>query len=400
MVRGRGRPDDGPMTTERPDATLPQDQSIGGTDRLRRRTSDRVIGGVAGGLGDYLNVDPILLRAGFAGLMIFGGAGLVLYVLGWLLIPAAGQDESITQAALRLVARRLGRVGAIVLMLAVVVVISPWVADRYAGGIYIQAEVFWALALALIGMVLLLPRGQSVPGGAGAAGAAAGAADGLAAPLPRVDRRPRERSPLGWYILAGAFLVVGALAVVDTVAVVRVLPGQYFGAGLLAVGFGLVVGSWWGRARRLILFCLIVLPLAATSAFLTVPLEGGVSVDEFRPQAIGEVRPEYRLVGGGLLLDLTDMEPGAHPVAIAASVGVGGLLVIVPDDARVTVDARVEGGRLSLLDRQHIGTGLADRVERPGDGTGHSLELALEAGLGWIRVESEGERRAPADEGS
>src|SRR3989337_383835 len=57
---------------------------------LRRRTSDRVIGGVAGGLGDYFNIDPLLVRIGFVGLMIFGGAGLVLYVVAWLLIPAHG----------------------------------------------------------------------------------------------------------------------------------------------------------------------------------------------------------------------------------------------------------------------------------------------------------------------
>ena len=58
---------------------------------LRRRTSDRVLGGVAGGLGDYFNIDPLLVRIGFVGLMIFGGAGLVLYVVAWLLIPAEGQ---------------------------------------------------------------------------------------------------------------------------------------------------------------------------------------------------------------------------------------------------------------------------------------------------------------------
>src|SRR4029079_12309570 len=61
---------------------------------LRRRNSDRVLGGVAGGLGDYFNVDPLLIRIGFVGLMIFGGAGLVLYVVAWLLTPAEGQEAS------------------------------------------------------------------------------------------------------------------------------------------------------------------------------------------------------------------------------------------------------------------------------------------------------------------
>ena len=62
---------------------------------LRRRVSDRVIGGVAGGLGDYFEIDPLLLRIAFVGLMIFGGAGLVLYVIAWLLIPGDGHDRSV-----------------------------------------------------------------------------------------------------------------------------------------------------------------------------------------------------------------------------------------------------------------------------------------------------------------
>ena len=44
-------------------------------------------------MADYLNVDPLLIRAGFAALMIFGGAGLVLYVVGWLLIPLEQRND-------------------------------------------------------------------------------------------------------------------------------------------------------------------------------------------------------------------------------------------------------------------------------------------------------------------
>ena len=75
------------MTTEQPRAT--QSPRL-----LRRRATDRVIGGVAAGIADYLNVDPVLIRAAFVGLVIFGGAGLVLYLGAWLLIPVEGHDES------------------------------------------------------------------------------------------------------------------------------------------------------------------------------------------------------------------------------------------------------------------------------------------------------------------
>ena len=75
------------MTTEQPQAT--QSPRL-----LRRRATDRVIGGVAAGIADYLNIDPVLVRAVFVGLVIFGGAGLVLYLVAWLLIPVEGRDAS------------------------------------------------------------------------------------------------------------------------------------------------------------------------------------------------------------------------------------------------------------------------------------------------------------------
>ena len=49
---------------------------------------DRVIGGVCGGLGRYFNVDPILFRIGGGGADFVGGAGLLLYLAGLLLIPS------------------------------------------------------------------------------------------------------------------------------------------------------------------------------------------------------------------------------------------------------------------------------------------------------------------------
>ena len=91
------------------------------------------MGGVAGGLGDYLNIDPILVRVAFAGLMIFGGAGIALYVLGWILIPEEGRRESIAQTALRTIANRMGRLGMLVLIIAAVLIVSPWSSRRTAG---------------------------------------------------------------------------------------------------------------------------------------------------------------------------------------------------------------------------------------------------------------------------
>lgn len=60
---------------------------------LRRSSSDKVIAGVAGGLGRYLGIDPVLLRIAFV-ILAFTGSGLVIYAIAWLVMPleAAGEE--------------------------------------------------------------------------------------------------------------------------------------------------------------------------------------------------------------------------------------------------------------------------------------------------------------------
>ncbi len=57
------------------------------TKKLYRSQTDRVIGGVAGGLADYFSLDPILVRALFVVLGIINGFGFLLYIILMLIIP-------------------------------------------------------------------------------------------------------------------------------------------------------------------------------------------------------------------------------------------------------------------------------------------------------------------------
>jgi phage shock protein C len=57
------------------------------TKKLFRSRQERMIGGVAGGLGEYLNVDPTLMRLAFVILTFFGGSGIPIYLIMWLVIP-------------------------------------------------------------------------------------------------------------------------------------------------------------------------------------------------------------------------------------------------------------------------------------------------------------------------
>jgi phage shock protein PspC (stress-responsive transcriptional regulator) len=67
---------------------------------LRRAAHDRMAGGVAAGIADYLGVDPTIVRIGFAGLTVMGGAGIPLYLASLLLVPEEGSDESIAASFL------------------------------------------------------------------------------------------------------------------------------------------------------------------------------------------------------------------------------------------------------------------------------------------------------------
>ena len=60
---------------------------VTGVRRVRRSRKDRMFGGVCGGLGRYLNVDPVLLRIAAVALALSGGLGVLAYVVAWIVIP-------------------------------------------------------------------------------------------------------------------------------------------------------------------------------------------------------------------------------------------------------------------------------------------------------------------------
>lgn len=55
--------------------------------KLRRSYKDTIIGGVAGGLGEYFTTDPLIFRILFIVLLFTGGGGALIYFLMWIFIP-------------------------------------------------------------------------------------------------------------------------------------------------------------------------------------------------------------------------------------------------------------------------------------------------------------------------
>lgn len=63
--------------------------------RLYRSRTNRWLAGVCGGLGQYLGLDPTLIRVLFVLLALIVGGGFLLYVLLWIIIPL--EPETVTE---------------------------------------------------------------------------------------------------------------------------------------------------------------------------------------------------------------------------------------------------------------------------------------------------------------
>ncbi|KAF0195360.1 MAG: phage shock protein PspC [Bacillota bacterium] len=55
--------------------------------RLYRSKKQRMLGGVAGGIAEYLNTDPTVIRLLIVAFAFMGGAGIPAYIIAWLIMP-------------------------------------------------------------------------------------------------------------------------------------------------------------------------------------------------------------------------------------------------------------------------------------------------------------------------
>lgn len=129
-----------------------------GTDktikRLYRSRRDKVIGGVCGGLGGYMNVDPVVIRVVWLALILFGGTGLLAYLIAWILIPEAPEGADPGRAERKADSARV--VGIILIVIGLI-----WIGGMF--GVHYMHSVPWQwlapLAIVVLGVALLLrPR--------------------------------------------------------------------------------------------------------------------------------------------------------------------------------------------------------------------------------------------------
>ena len=371
--------------------------------RLVRHPDDKVIGGVCAAFGRYTSTDPVLWRVLVAAMALFGGAGLALYALGWLLVPRSDLPGSFVERRLRKADRSVSIGGAVLVFVLAVVVL----------GLVDGAKLVVLAVVVGLGYLVVRERGAtgtptsagttdaatwapSAPSSYGVTGTSSQAAwaAGTAAPSPAAPAAPRPRSALGVLTVSAATLVAGGLLLARAFGADGITAARVLAAALVVVGAGLVVGAFWGRARWLLAVgAALALALGAvgTVAALEEPFAGGVGERTWVPTASTGPPFDFSLGAGEAVLDLRELEAGAVRT-LEAEIGAGSLLVLVPDDLRVSVTTDVGLGEL----RQSEGDAdrsTGRRISRPvdevlvvGPQTGPVLDLRLEVGLGEIEV--------------
>jgi phage shock protein PspC (stress-responsive transcriptional regulator) len=380
--------------------------------RLRRRTDHRMLAGVAGGLADYTGIPVWLIRVGFF-LLAFTGAGILLYGIGWVLIPAEGEAESIADRALRGGVDGPAWLGGLLLLIGALLIASRTH--------LVAPSLIWGAAFIAVGVYVFRrsersgDRGDPPPAGwtataPPAAGApvapppppapdypaAAGAVTTEVLPAPEVwtpparVRPPRERSGLGWFVLGMALAAAGLLATLDQAGAISLRPGQYMGLILAILGGGMLVGAWMGRARWLAIPALLLLPFVIAASLIHVPFRGGFGDRVYRPATAADLRSEYRMVAGHLTIDLSRMDLGTSTVTIHASVVAGRLDVVVPSDPTVIVTGTVSAGSADLFGRNRDGTSVPLATVNTGTPESGTLRLDLGSTYGYVRVDHPG----------
>lgn len=216
----------------------------------------------------------------------------------------------------------------------------------------------------------------------------------------------REGSLLARATLGVALLTAGVLWMLDMAGATVVGPLRILSITLAIVGVGLLIGSIAGRGRSLIIVGVILLPLVLVGSLLrgfpsmdlVVGPGGSFGQVVEAPVTVEEIESSYQLGAGEFLLDLggVGFAPG-QDVQTSIQMGAGELVVTVPDDVDVLVNARVGAGELQVFEQTRTGVGIQleteARIDDPDLGAGSAddepavLTIDLNAGFGDVTIE-------------
>ena len=314
--------------------------------RLERSSTDKMIAGVAGGIGRHLNVDPLAIRITFVILTFAGGFGLLAYLACLVLVPSDDPEAEPLQWGLW---RTLG--AGLLAVAAIAVFVPDWLWGPELGVLLIAGAILYVL--------IRVVRDDG-----------ASHMSSVAAKLA-----------IGIVLLA---LSVGGFA---AAAAGSALGGGIAVAGLIiACGVGLVGGAFRGGARWLIGPALVLaVPLAAVAA-TDLDLRGTWGERTFTPTTLAEVERGYDMGAGSMRVDLRDVEFPPGRTTLPLDLGAGEIQVLVPSDLCVLTDARVRMGAVDDGRDEQGGVDL-DVVDRRAVAPGtRAVRLDVDLGLGAVVV--------------
>jgi phage shock protein PspC (stress-responsive transcriptional regulator) len=351
------------------------------TRRLVRTSDGRWLGGVCAGLGRYFDVNPLVYRIAFAALSLAGGTGLLLYIASYLVIPDEHAEESIAVEALRGHREHPWRfVGIGLLAFGALFALTEarfwpgtgnvWLAAMLLGG----ALVWWHVS----------NRGRTPRPESSADEAVTKVQPAPPAPpAPRPPKQPSLFAPALGALLAasGVFGLLAVLGVYDVYLDVALA------AGVAIIGAAIAAGAMTHRrVGGLIFLGLILLAAFGVAAVTPVSVSSGVGEKRERPATLTELQSRYELGIGELNLDLGAVALQSGTTPVNANVGVGHVLITVPDGVALEIDAQAGVGEVNIFGARDDGFDAHRSVSVAGS-TPDAPVLDIEADVGIGNVE-------------
>jgi len=347
--------------------TIPADEAP--PRRLVRADEGRWLAGVCAGLGRYFDVNPLVYRIAFAALALAGGTGLLLYAAAWLVMPSETSDDSIAVEALRDHRERPWLLlGVGLLSFGAILALSE--ADFWPGTGNLWLAAFLGGAAIVWWHVGRRDRPRT---------------DAAATPAaPRQPKRPSLSAPVLGALLAAA----GVLGLLAVLGVYEVEVAVALAAGVAIVGAAVAVGAATGkRVGGLVVLGLVLLAGFGVAAATPVSFSSGIGEKLERPIVLSDLEDSYELGVGELAVDLSEVVLPAGTTAIDVNLGVGEVIVTVPEGVALEIEARAGAGEVNVLGDRDEGAGAHERLTVVGaDTNGRVLKLDAHVGLGSVQV--------------
>ncbi|WP_247663580.1 PspC domain-containing protein [Micromonospora sp. U21] len=208
---------------------------------------------------------------------------------------------------------------------------------------------------------------------------------------PKPPKRPRERSPLGAVIFSLIFLALGVVALLDLLDVFDVGASAYFAAALATIALGLLVGTWFGRARWLIALGLVTAAAlgTATVAESYDRIRGVDGAVTWAPTDYRDVADRYENSFGDAVLDLRGIDFAKRDSQVTVAINFGQATVVVPPNVDVTTVADVNAGDATIFGNRSGGLDgrLRESTDLGADGPGGgTLRLYIHVNAGNLEV--------------